>query len=153
MSAEFDLDGFLPYQLAVLASRVSREFASIYKDRFGISTAEWRVLAHLSQSGSVSVREIHRRVDMDKSKVSRAATRLEDAGYISKRPGTHDRRLVELRLTDQGRTLIRDLAPLARQFETEFLGAIPDDAPEFRRILQQLLATGRTTSDGDPAHD
>ncbi len=96
---DFDLADFLPYQLAVAASRVSRQFAERYRAEFGLSIPEWRVLAHLSQSGSVSVREIHRRVDMDKSKVSRAAARLEAAGLVEKRTHGTDRRLLAMSLT------------------------------------------------------
>ena len=36
--ADFDLDTFLPYQLAVAAARVSREFAAIYRDRIRAMT-------------------------------------------------------------------------------------------------------------------
>ena len=55
-------------------------FARRYGAESGISIPEWRVLAHLAEGGPVSVRDIHARVDMDKSKVSRAAARLEEAG-------------------------------------------------------------------------
>jgi DNA-binding MarR family transcriptional regulator len=92
----------LPYRVAVTAGRLSREFSRVYQERFGLSRAEWRVMAHLSQEAEVSVREIHARVDMDKSKVSRAATRLEEAGIVTKRISDHDRRLVVLALTDKG---------------------------------------------------
>lgn len=78
----FDLAAFLPCQLSVAASRVSRGFAERYRAEFGLSIPEWRVLAHLAQSDTVSVREIHARVDMDKSKVSRAAVRLERVARV-----------------------------------------------------------------------
>ena len=80
----FVLDDFLPYRLSVAASRVSRRFARRYGAESGISIPEWRVLAHLAEGGPVSVRDIHARVDMDKSKVSRAAARLEEAGLVRK---------------------------------------------------------------------
>ena len=78
----FELETFLPYRLAMAAGRVSRIFAERYRSEFGISIAEWRVIANLTQKEAVSVRDIFERVDMDKSKVSRAASRLEKAGYI-----------------------------------------------------------------------
>ncbi|MBC7157714.1 MAG: MarR family transcriptional regulator, partial [Rhodobacteraceae bacterium] len=95
MTTAFDLSVFLPYRLAVAAQRVSRAFAQRYRHDFGLSVAEWRVLAHLSQSGNVSVREVFERVDLDKPRVSRAAARLEAAGYITKQPNPRDRRLVD----------------------------------------------------------
>ncbi|MFT4002907.1 MAG: MarR family transcriptional regulator [Rhizobium sp.] len=60
------------------------------------------VLAHLLEAGSVSVKDIHGHVDMDKPKVSRAATRLEDAGLVLKLEHEEDRRLVNLSLAPAG---------------------------------------------------
>lgn len=138
----FDLDDFLPYQLAVVAEAMSRDFSRLYRDRFGISVPEWRVIAHLSQEGRVSVREIVRRVGMEKSKVSRAASRLETAGYVSKRVNTGDRRLVELELTGKGRALVAEIVPIARAFETEMLDRLGPDAPVFKSVLHDLAARG-----------
>ena len=131
----FDLSAFLPYQIAVAASRISRRFAERYKAEFGLSLPEWRVLAHLAQSDAVSVREIHARVDMDKSKVSRAAARLESAGLIEKRENGEDRRLLDMRLTDQGRDLIARIVPIADAFQAEILAQLGDQAPAFRAGL------------------
>jgi len=138
--SNFDLDHFLPYQLAVLASRISREFSTLYQARFDISIPEWRVIAHLSQAGAVSVREIHLKVDMDKSKVSRAAARLEVAGYISKCESKIDRRLVDLELTPKGRTMVAEIMPLADAFEARVLAELGPDAGAFRQAVAQLLS-------------
>ena len=108
-----DIDAFLPYLINVLASRMSKELAAIYEARFNITIAEWRVIAHLAQNRTVSVREVHERVDMDKSKVSRAAATLESAGLIEKRVADADKRLVELQLTRKGRKVFADIEPLA----------------------------------------
>ena len=138
---DFDLDAFLPYQLAVLAGRMSRGFAQVYADRFGLTVPEWRVVAHLSQAQApLSVREIHARVDMDKSKVSRAAARLEDRGYVEKRTNPADRRLVELTLSDRGRAVVEQINPMALAFEAEALSALSDeDAARFRELVTRLL--------------
>lgn len=136
---DFDLNAFLPYQLSVLAARVSNGFSELYQRKFGITIPEWRVVAHLSQAGSVSVREIHQKVDMDKSKVSRAASRLEAAGYVSKRINGTDRRLVELELTEKGRGMINELTPIARDYEAQVLAALGDQNQGFRAALETLL--------------
>lgn len=135
----FDLAAFLPYQLAVAASRVSRGFAERYKAEFGLSIPEWRVLAHLAQSESVSIREIHARVDMDKSKVSRAAARLEAQGLIEKRAHAEDRRLLDMRLTAKGRALIDRIVPIADAYQAEVLARLGVDAAAFRAALLLLL--------------
>jgi DNA-binding MarR family transcriptional regulator len=139
MKDDFDLESFLPYQLAVVSSRVSRVFAERYRKEFGLSIPEWRVLAHLAQSGTVSVREIHARVDMDKSKVSRAAARLEVSGYIAKRPHAEDRRLVELSLTGAGRDLVARILPVACAYQRELESWLGDDAEGLRRALVRMM--------------
>lgn len=138
--ADFNLEDFLPYQIAVLNTRISHDFSVIYKEMYGISRAEWRVVAHLAHACSVSVREIHKRADMDKSKVSRAAARLETEGYIRKRASAKDKRLLELSLTEKGREMMAVLEPLALEFEQEFLEKLDKDATEFRRAINMLLA-------------
>ena len=136
---DFALDAFLPYQLAVIAERVSREFSVVYSDRFGLSRADWRVVVHVWAAGPVSVREVHARVDMDKSKVSRAATRLEERGLIRKAQNDADRRLLKLTLTDAGRAMMDELFPLAADYETTLLARLGDDALAFRAMLDRLL--------------
>ncbi|MFT4795777.1 MAG: DNA-binding MarR family transcriptional regulator [Paracoccaceae bacterium] len=139
---EFRLNDFLPYQLAVLASRVSRDFARIYEVEFGLSVAEWRVIAHLGEGGEVSVREIHARVDMDKSRVSRAAARLEAAGLLAKSVNTADRRLVSLSLTPAGHDMLAAIAPRARAYEADLLARLPaEEKRMLRACVQAMLNT------------
>lgn len=135
----FDLSTFLPYQLAVVSSRVSKQFAERYRAEFGLTIPEWRVLAHLAQSDQVSVREVQARVDMDKSKISRAAARLEASGLIEKRANPEDRRLLDMRLTDAGRTLFARIVPIANAYQTEILAQLAAEAPAFRTALLRLL--------------
>ena len=121
---EFVLEDFLPYQLAVLATRLSERFSHRYQDKFGISVSEWRVIAHLSQTEKISIREIYAKVGMDKSKASRAAARLECAGYVSKKVNPRDRRLIELSLTKMGRELVAEIQPLSEEFQREILASL-----------------------------
>lgn len=136
----FDLDAFLPYQLALLASRVSRDFATTYKERFGINVAQWRVIAHLSQTQeAVSVREICARVELEKSKVSRAVSNLQSRGLVAKQTHPDDRRLVELTLTAKGHEMVAELAELAVTYEQELLRRLPNGGRSLRGELLTLL--------------
>lgn len=135
----FNLGDFLPYKLAVTASHISREFSGIYAQEAGLSIPEWRILAHIRNEQAVSVREIHQRTDLDKSKVSRAADRLESAGLLLKSINPQDRRLVELRLTEDGIALMDRLIPLANQFQTILLERLGEEGPAFITALNRLL--------------
>jgi DNA-binding MarR family transcriptional regulator len=136
----FDLDAFLPYRLAKLASRVSRGFSQEYSASFGLSIPEWRVMAHLSQSDTVSVRELHLKADLEKSKASRAAARLQAAGLVVKKTSETDRRLIELSLTPRGEEMIGKLRPLALSYEADVLSALsPEDRTQLDRLIDKLL--------------
>jgi DNA-binding MarR family transcriptional regulator len=136
---DFDLSRFTPYRLAVAAERTSEELARQYRDRFGISIPEWRVLVHLATAEDVSVRDIEARVAMEKSKVSRAATRLEAQGLITKTQHQGDRRLVRLKLTAKGRTLMADLLPLAEAYQQEVERRLGDAFAQLEAGLTALL--------------
>ncbi len=139
MTTKFELSAFLPYRLSVAAGRISRNYAIRYEKAFGLSVAEWRVLAHLSQEDEVSIRDIHARIDMDKSKASRAASRLEDAGLVVKILNPSDRRLVCLSLTPKGRETMEALIPIAESFQAELFEALSEDLPAFQRAIDRIL--------------
>lgn len=136
----FHLDEFLPYRLSVAASQISRRFAALYEEEAGLSIPEWRVLAHLNHSGAVSVRDIHAWVNLDKSVVSRAASRLEDKGLLRKSGHEGDRRLIVLELSSEGRALMARLAGIAEAFQAELLAELGPDADAFERVLRRLSA-------------
>lgn len=134
----FQLDDFLPYRLAVAAAQISRRFAARYADEAGLTMPEWRVLAHLSQAGTVSVRDIYSRVNLDKSMISRAATRLQDAGLVRKSGHETDRRLISLELTPEGQNLMQRLGRIAEAFQAELLAEIGEDAAAMNRALDRI---------------
>ena len=134
----FDLDAFLPYQLAVAATQISRRFEARYGELTGLTVAEWRVLAHLGRAGTVSVRDIQARVNLHKSVVSRAASSLELHGLVRKSQHGSDRRLVALELTGEGESLMGRLAGIAQEFQGELMDDLGDDAPAFLAALSRL---------------
>ncbi|MEP3113947.1 MarR family winged helix-turn-helix transcriptional regulator [Nisaea sp.] len=136
-----DLDRFLPYRLAVIAARVSKSMSVLYAEKFGISIAEWRVIAHLARSERVSVRDIHARVNLDKVKVSRAVSRLEEAGLVLKASNASDNRLLDITLSDQGWSVYRQIVPLARGFEADLLSVLDDaECAALERLFEKLHA-------------
>ena len=122
------LDRFLPYRAARLATTLSRGLAAQYEARYQISVAEWRVLVHLTQESEISVRDIFTRVDMDRARVTRAVQRLEARDLVSKLVNESDRRLVRLALTPSGRDLAAELSRLAMAFEARIMAMLPADA-------------------------
>ncbi|MDA9123623.1 MarR family transcriptional regulator [Paracoccaceae bacterium] len=137
--SDFILENFLPYQLSLLANRISKDFSKEYISRFKLNNAEWRIVAHLSQENkAISIREIYSKVDLEKSKVSRAVSRLSSREILTKTVNLKDRRLVDLKLTKNGKKIIENMAKVAKDFESEVLIKI-ENPDYFRRIIISLI--------------
>lgn len=136
---QFILANFLPYQLSILASRISRDFSKEYISRFSLNNAEWRIIAHLSQETEpISIREIYQKVGLEKSKVSRAVSKLAKRRLLSKKVNSSDKRLVDLKLTRVGREIIDEMTEIAVDFEARFLQKI-QNANSFKNTISALL--------------
>ena len=69
---DFDLDLFLPYLLNQAAETTSFGFHAVYRDRYGMTRTQWRVLANLGKFGAMTARDICAISHIEKTKVSRA---------------------------------------------------------------------------------
>ena len=142
MSDLFRLSDFLPYRLAVLSERVSRRLSVEYDRTHGLAVAEWRVLVHLLGHGAVSVRDIQTAVNLEKPRVSRAVTRLEADGMVSKDPVQGDGRLVAISLTPKGRAALDAILPAALEVQDRLIASVSKaDLATFFRVAEAMHAT------------
>ena len=81
---------------------------------------------------------------MDKVAVSRAVTKLIKSGRIDREFADADRRRSILNLSEEGRKVHNEIAPLALEFERELVQDIDqEDYERFNTILEQLLEKAR----------
>lgn len=149
MTEELILENFLPYRLAVLSHTVSTTIAQVYEERFSLSIPEWRVIAILGRYPGLSAVEVAERTVMDKVAVSRAVTKLLKNGRIDRQFADADRRRSILNLSEEGRRVHDEVAPLALQFERDLLqGLDADDTAKLDVIMDCLLARARMLDEG-----
>jgi DNA-binding MarR family transcriptional regulator len=137
--APLQLEHFLPYRLSILSNTISQTIADDYQRRYDISVTEWRVMAVLARFHGLSAREVAERTAMDKVAVSRALSRLVEAGRVNRSIHDSDKRRSVLSLTEAGWTVHDEVAPMARAREREVLARL--DAEErvwLERILDKL---------------
>ena len=130
---------FLPYLLSITSNAVSGRIAQEYRERFGLSVPEWRVMAVLGESGRLTQRELTTLTLMDKVAVNRACKGLEERGLASRQPNASDGRSHLLELTAEGRAMHAQIMPLAVAMERRIFGAL--SAPEiaqFRALLERV---------------
>jgi DNA-binding MarR family transcriptional regulator len=126
----------LSYQLSRISNSLSRSAALHYRREFDLSLGEWRVVALIGESGSLTHNRLARRSALDKAQMSRVVKGLVTRGLILRTNGAG--RTTSLSLTDAGIVVydglmavsnerdqrirrhlgVRDQASLARALET-----------------------------------
>lgn len=141
------LEHFLPYRLVSLSQRISQALSSIYREEFGVSIPEWRILANLAEKGELSPSEIAAQTSMDRARVTRGIKDLRAKKCLLKRRDATDQRAYRLRLSPAGEALYRKIVPLALAWEQALLAGLDDaEYRELMRILGKL--SERLASEG-----
>ena len=147
-----NLQAFLPCRLAVLSEAVGRCVAQAYREQFGLTRDEWRVLAALAESHAMKSTAAALHTTLDKMQVSRACTRLESRGLIARDEDRVDRRNKVLRLTPDGRALLAQMVPAVEAREAELIAALdPADLAALDIAIDKLLAQARAIAQTDAA--
>ena len=145
-----ELEHFLPYRLSVLSNTSSQAIASAYERRFDLSIPEWRVMAIVARYPGISAVDVVRRTAMDKVAVSRAVTRLVNAGRLSRREDASDRRRARLHLSAAGRAVYRKVVPVARRYEQALVSSLSaGELEQLDLLLRKLLARARLLEPGE----
>ncbi len=144
---ELILEEFLPYKLAILSHTVSSLVARVYDKSFGLTIPEWRVIAIVGRFPGLSAVEVAERTMMDKVAVSRAVTKLIKRGRIEREFADADRRRSILNLSEEGRQVHDEVAPLALKMEDDLLhGLTEDEVATLNTVIERLLARARFIS-------
>jgi DNA-binding MarR family transcriptional regulator len=136
--AALDLRNYVPYQVTFLAGSVSRVLGAVMESKFGLNSAQWRIMAILGTFAPLSTFEISSRTSLEKSAVSRTISELIARGLVVRSVNPTDRRLLMLRFSPKGRQLFERMAAAGLEYEAFVLGHIPR---EHASVLAGLLST------------
>ncbi|MGW6981469.1 MarR family winged helix-turn-helix transcriptional regulator [Streptomyces sp. NPDC054932] len=101
------------------------------------------VLSALARSGPRSAADLAHDAGVDRSGVTRRASRLEAAGLVRREPDPGDRRAHLLVLTEEGRRVVAELrARLAAHITTSLSSWPPGEAEAFARQLRRFTTEG-----------
>jgi MarR family transcriptional regulator for hemolysin len=118
--------------------RLMRAYADRQASRFGITRAQWAVLAKVERFEGMKQSELAEQMEMQPITLTRLIDRLCDAGWIERRSDDSDRRVNRLYLRKAGRALLGKMNGLKSEITATALeGISPTDA---QRLLTQLEA-------------
>ena len=106
------------------AARMLRTFADHEAAQFGITRAQWVVLARLDRSEGLKQSELAEILDLQPISLTRLLDKLCESGLIERRPDPVDRRAKRLFLTPAARPLLEKLADLGEELMTTALAGI-----------------------------
>lgn len=92
-----------------------------FEGGFGVKLTELRILIILGAFHSISVNEISRRTHIDKAWISRSLRGLLRRKLIKKTAHPADSRASSLSLTKKGEDLLRQIAPVAEEYQRQLL--------------------------------
>ncbi len=142
MSEATQLFTFLPYLLSITSNAVSGRIAQEYREQFGLSVPEWRVMAVLGDRGPQTQRVLTSLTLMDKVAVNRACKVLETRTLASRRPNEQDGRSHLLELTDIGQAMHGEIMPLAVAMERHLFRVLDtDEVAQLRSLLERVRDT------------
>lgn len=127
----------VPYRLLLFARMIDKETARRLQSQFGLSLAEWRLLAIASTIGPCTASEIGTAGEIDRAEISRALAKLENAKLLQRKPDPAHRKRQIISLTPQGCNLFARVREERRIF--------------FRSIMTDLSAQERTQLDASLA--
>ena len=118
--------------------RLTRVYADKEAARYGITRAQWAVLAKVERNEGMKQTELAEQMEMQPITLTRLIDKLCDNGWIERRGDENDRRVNRLYLKKAARPLLAKLAGLRLELTATALEGInPADA---HRLLTQLEA-------------
>jgi MarR family transcriptional regulator, transcriptional regulator for hemolysin len=118
------------------AARMLRTYADHEAAQFGITRAQWVVLARLDRSEGLKQSELADILDLQPISLTRLLDKLCDSGLIERRPDPVDRRAKRLFLTPAARPLLEKLVDLGEELMATALAGIERESLE--RMVAQL---------------
>jgi MarR family transcriptional regulator for hemolysin len=123
------------------AGKLLREAADEAMGRHGVRVGQHIVLSALWDQDGLTPGEIARRLGTTTPTIVNTATRMEEAGLVTRRPDPADARLVRLYLTARGRSVrapVREARAALEQYATATLTAA--ERTHLRSALAKIIA-------------
>ena len=107
-----------------------------FEREVGLSAATWFLLTMLIEEDGISQGEVSHRFEVDPSRITRLAQRLEGEGLLRRKRDSEDNRVVRLHATEKGCRVIESRQERREEFEERIRQEFDrEELAEFRRAL------------------
>ncbi|MFP6561208.1 MarR family winged helix-turn-helix transcriptional regulator [Paraburkholderia sp. B3] len=137
MTTKNGIEELFTYRLHVLKKHTDRALAEAFDSALGLSLTEARLLISVGAFGPISVSDLGRASNLDRSQASRATDVLERKGLLAKKSNEADARGVLVALTPKGRSTWRRATAISKAGNDDFLSLLSEHE---RDVLGTVLA-------------
>lgn len=135
MSEKFDRQDSFGWMVNVVAGIAEKSLDNELK-KYGLSVALWPTLMCLWEDEGVTQREIALKAKVESSTTTRTMDKLEKLGLAERRADPNSRRSFRIYLTEKGRKLEKELAPIPQKINQKLL--YPLDGQEKDQLIYLL---------------
>jgi DNA-binding MarR family transcriptional regulator len=119
--------------------------------QFGLTAMQFAALRYLTQGTARTAADLCRLMSYDTGAMTRILDRLEEIGLMRRERCLEDRRVVFLRVSGEGRTLLpRLLAVGERVLEAHLAGFTPTEIGALKAYLGRMIDNGRSQAEEHP---
>jgi len=129
----------LDESVGYLVNQTGRKLTALLLQHFkpyDITPEQWTLLNRLGEQDGITQCDLAKRIDKDQTNVTRMLDQLERKGFVKRRMNEADRRSYLACITEEGKALVRKLAPI----ESEVLDLVTDGlSGEEVKLLKSIL--------------
>lgn len=138
MSTRQELLNELEISLRTLIRKLRKELQVVLGET--ISSGDFFVLKQLREKGPQTVSELAQEMEVSASHITNVTDRLVNKGWVERQRSRRDKRVVELRITNDGETTIRELEEKKRAyFQRRFDGLTTEEIETMTRLFRKLI--------------
>ena len=128
--------------IGFLLAKAYQRACALYKEKFDsydLTPQQFGLLRFLWEEDGLTQVELSNRSQIDRTTIGGLIDRLEQAGLLVRLPHPEDRRAYRISLTDAGKSLEKELTPLAEELHRVILAPLsPEEIESLTTILQKL---------------
>ncbi|MCY4292300.1 MAG: MarR family winged helix-turn-helix transcriptional regulator [Roseovarius sp.] len=154
---KYDLNRHLTYRIARLQARLNAQATELLKAHAGISLAEWRILAILSNPEIETQKDVLVAMGLDKGQISRTVKKLEQKMLVAPASSAAKPRNRPIILTDSGKAILKTMFPIMTRRQALLQSDLSDD--EIATLFELLTRIERKSGhvnislEGDSSND
>ncbi len=133
------------------AARLQRTVFDRRMRRLGLTRSQWLVLSRLNRRPGASQSKLAEMLEVEKATAGRLIDRLEENGWVERRPDAEDRRINRIYMTSEAEKINVKMRPVAKAMVEESLRGL--SAKDRERLTDLMLHVKRRLQEMADAAD